>query len=135
MGIYIGQMWRQIIFAEFIEFNFCNFTLKLVLYRKLKTFFDSYILHDFLDSFVSIQSIISYKCIQILWILFLHFPWLDLYWTNVETNNICPIHWIQLLQFYIEVSLMQKIEKFFFLFLHFPWLFRFFPINSKHVKL
>ena len=134
MGIYIGQMWRQIIFAEFIEFNFCNFTLKLVLYRKLKTFFDSYILHDFLDSFVSIQSIISYKCIQILWILFLHFPWLDLYWTNVETNNICPIHWIRLLQFCVEVSLMLKIEKSFW-FLHFPWLFRSIHINSKHVKL
>ena len=96
----------DIIFDQFIEFNSCNSTLKLVLCRKLKSFFDSYISHDFLDSFVSIQSVLSYKYIQNFWILFLHFPWLDLYWTNVETNNICLIHWIQLLQFYIEVSLM-----------------------------
>ena len=54
--IYIGQMWRQIIFVQFIEFNCCNSTLKLVLCRKLKSFFDSYISHDFLDSFLSIQS-------------------------------------------------------------------------------
>ena len=47
MRIYIGQMWRQIIFAKFIES--CNFALKD---GKLKSFFDSYISHDFLDSFV-----------------------------------------------------------------------------------
>ena len=134
MGTYIGQMWRQIIFSQFIEFNSCSSILKLVLCRKLKSFFDSYISHDFLDSSISNQSVLSYKCIQILWILFLHFPWLDLYWTNVETNNIFPIYWLQLLQFYIEVSLMQKIEIFFW-FLHFPWLFRLISINSKHVKL
>ena len=57
----------------------------------------------------------------------------DLYWTNVETNNLCQIHWIQLLQFYIEISLMQKIEKFFW-FLHFPWLFKSICINLKHVN-
>ena len=56
MGIYIGQMWRQIIFVQFIEFDSCNSALKLVLCRKLKSFFDSYVSHNFLDSFVSIQN-------------------------------------------------------------------------------
>ena len=53
--IYI-LMSRQIIFVQFIEFDSCNYALKLVLCRKLKSFFDSYISYDFLDSFVSIQS-------------------------------------------------------------------------------
>ena len=39
MGIYIGQMWRQIIFTQFIESDYCNFALKLVLCRKLIFFF------------------------------------------------------------------------------------------------
>ena len=56
MGIYIGQMWRQIIFVQFIEFDSCNSALKLVLCRKLKSFFDSYVSHNFLDPFVSIQN-------------------------------------------------------------------------------
>ena len=56
MGIYIGQMWRQIIFVQFIEFVSCNSALKLVLCKKLKSFFDSYISYDFLDPSVSIQS-------------------------------------------------------------------------------
>ena len=55
MEIYIGQMWRQIIFAQFIEFDSCNPALKLVLCRKLKSFFDSYISYDFLDPYISIQ--------------------------------------------------------------------------------
>ena len=57
MGIYIGQMWRQIIFAQFIEFDSCNSALKLVICRKLKKKnFDSYISHDFLDLSISIQN-------------------------------------------------------------------------------
>ena len=56
MGIYIRQMWRQIIFVQFIEFVSCNSALKLVLCKKLKSFFDSYISYDFLDPSVSIQS-------------------------------------------------------------------------------
>ena len=56
IGIYIGQMWRQIIFAQFIEFVSCNSALKLVLSRKLKSCFDSYISYDILDPSVSIQS-------------------------------------------------------------------------------
>ena len=47
MGIYIGQMWRQIIFTQFIEFDSYNSALKLVLCRKLKSFLNSYIPHDF----------------------------------------------------------------------------------------
>ena len=62
----IELMWRQIIFAKFIEFESCNSALKLVLSRKLKRFFDSYISHDVLDPSVSIQSMQNYKCIQIL---------------------------------------------------------------------
>ena len=54
--IYIYIDVEQIIFAQFIEFDFCNSALKLVLCRKLKSFFDSYISHDFLDPSVSIQS-------------------------------------------------------------------------------
>ena len=57
-------MWSQIIFIQFIEFDSCNYALKLVLYKKLKFFFDSYFSHDFLDPSISIQSILSYKCIQ-----------------------------------------------------------------------
>ena len=57
-------MWSQIIFIQFIEFDSCNYALKLVLYKKLKIFFDSYLSHDFLDPSISIQSILSYKCIQ-----------------------------------------------------------------------
>ena len=49
-------MWRQIIYVQFTEFDFCNYAFKLVLCRKLKSFFDSYISHDFLDPFVSIQN-------------------------------------------------------------------------------
>ena len=56
MEIYIGQIWRQIVFTQFIESDSCNSTLKIVLCRKLKSFFDSYISHDFLDPLVSIQS-------------------------------------------------------------------------------
>ena len=56
MGIDIGQMWRQIIFTQFIESDYCNFALKLVLCRKLIFFFYSYISYDFLYSSVSIQS-------------------------------------------------------------------------------
>ena len=52
----IELMWRQIIFAKFIEFESCNSALKLVLCRKLKSFFDSYISYEFLDPSVSIQS-------------------------------------------------------------------------------
>ena len=37
--IYIELMWRQIIFAKFIEFDSCNFALKLDLCRKLNFFF------------------------------------------------------------------------------------------------
>ena len=54
--IYILIDVEQIIFVQFIEFDSCNSTLKLVLCRKLKSFFDSYIFHDFLDPFVSIQN-------------------------------------------------------------------------------
>ena len=54
--IYILIDVKQIIFVQFIEFDSCNSTLKLVLCRKLKSFFDSYIFHDFLDPFVSIQN-------------------------------------------------------------------------------
>ena len=56
MGIFIGEMWKQIIFAQFIEFDSCNSALKLVLCTKLKRFFNSYISYDFLDPPVSIQS-------------------------------------------------------------------------------
>ena len=54
--IYIYIDVEQIIFVQFIEFNSCNFALKLVLCRKLQFFFYSYISYDFLDPSVSIQS-------------------------------------------------------------------------------
>ena len=56
MGIYIGQIWRKIIFAQFIEFVSYSSALKLVLCKKLKKKFDSYISYDFLDPSTSIQS-------------------------------------------------------------------------------
>ena len=43
--------------TQFIESDFCNFALKLVLCRKLKSFFNFYISHDFLDPSISIQTI------------------------------------------------------------------------------
>ena len=45
--IYILIDVEQIIFVQFIEFDSCNSTLKLVLCKKLKSFFDSYIFHNF----------------------------------------------------------------------------------------
>jgi len=42
---------------KFIESDSCNSALKLVLCKKLKSFLNSYISHDFLDSSISIQSI------------------------------------------------------------------------------
>ena len=43
--------------TQFIESDFCNFALKLVLCRKLKSFFNFYISRDFLDPPISIQTI------------------------------------------------------------------------------
>ena len=54
--IYIYIDVEQIIPVQFIEFDSCNSALKLVLCRKLKSFFDSYLSYDFLDPSVSIQS-------------------------------------------------------------------------------
>ena len=42
--------------TQFIESNSCNFALKLVLCRKLKSFLNFYISHDFLDPSISIQT-------------------------------------------------------------------------------
>ena len=54
--LYIYIDVEQIILVQFIEFDSSNSALKLVLCRKLKSFFDSYISYDFLDPSVSIQS-------------------------------------------------------------------------------
>ena len=54
--IYIYIDVEQIIFVQFIEFDSCNSALKLDLCKKLRSFFDSYLSHDFLDQSISIQS-------------------------------------------------------------------------------
>ena len=54
--LYIYIDVEQIIFVQFIEFDSWNSTLQLDLCKKLKSFFDSYLFHDFLDPFVSIQN-------------------------------------------------------------------------------
>ena len=54
--IYIYIDVEQIIFVQFNEFDSCNSALKLVLCRKLKSFFDSYLSLDYLNPSVSIQS-------------------------------------------------------------------------------
>ena len=38
MGIYIGQMWRQIIFAQFIESNSRNFALEVSFMQEIEMF-------------------------------------------------------------------------------------------------